>query len=39
VWQGRVARWARRPLGPVWQVGLMTTLFVVVAWLVGRIGP
>ena len=27
-------KWLRRPLGPVWQVGLITTLLVVICWLI-----
>lgn len=26
--------WVRRPLGPVWQVGLITTLLVVICWVI-----
>jgi serine/threonine protein kinase len=30
----RPASWAHRPLGPVWQVGLITTLLVLICWLI-----
>ena len=26
--------WLRRPLGPVWQVGMITTLLVFICWLI-----
>ncbi|HTK73970.1 MAG TPA: serine/threonine-protein kinase [Gemmataceae bacterium] len=30
----RPADWLRRPLGPIWQVGLITTLLVFICWLI-----
>jgi serine/threonine protein kinase len=30
----RPEAWTRRPLGPVWQVGLITTLLVFICWLI-----
>jgi serine/threonine protein kinase len=34
--RGRFAVWLRRPLGPVWQVGMLTTLLVLLRWLFWR---
>lgn len=28
------AAWTRRPLGPVWQVGMITTLLVAICWVI-----